>query len=402
MSGRPPAPIRVLAIDHTAGVLPFRRKYAALAAERGIELAVLAPDRWVENYREVRATAARGDGYRFDVGAVVWPGFENRAFFRTGLAAAIRRARPDILHLWEEPFSFIALQSLLLRRLLAPRAKALFFSSDCLHGDFRYPYRPAAVYGTIERWAFTQCEAGTAVSGEAVGVLRTKGYRGEVDVVPHGLDLDSYAAPSPERRATGRARLGARGVVIGCAGRLLAMKGIDVLLRAAARVAEATSAPPFTVVVVGDGPEKERLVGLARSLGLAERVRFLPPVPHEAMPSLLEGFDVTAMPSLSTPIFREQFGRVALEGMAAGSAVVVSDSGGLPHVVGDAGVVTPEGDVAALAAALARLVGSEGERDALGARGRARVSERFTWRAIAAALAARYRAMAAGPPDRAA
>jgi len=397
-SGPAEAAIRVLAIDHTAGIVPFRRKFAALAAHPGIDLTVYAPNRWVENYRAVRAVPARADGYRFEVGAVVWPGFENRAFFLGGLAATMRRARPNILHLWEEPFSFIAFQSLLLRPLLAPRAKSIFFSSDNLHADFRYPYRPAVVYGAVERWVFTQCDVGTAVTGEVADVVRAKGYRGPVDVVPHGLDLEIYAEPSAERRAAGRERLGARGVVIGYAGRLLAMKGLDVLLRAAAQVVESASSSEFTVVVMGDGPEKESLRDLASTLGLGTRVRFLPSVPHESMPAVLEGFDVTVMPSLTTPVQREQFGRVALEAMAAGSAVVVSDSGGLPYVVGDAGVVTPEGDVAALAAALGRLIGSRGEREALGTRGRARVRVHFTWRAIAASLVGRYRAMMDGPP----
>jgi len=390
------ASIRVLAIDHTAGVLPFRRKFAALAVHPEIELTVLAPDRWVENYRKVRASALSNEGYRFEVGGVVWPGYENRAFFIGGLAGAIRRARPDILHLWEEPFSFIALQALLLRRVLAPRAKALFFSSDNIARDFRYPYRPSALYAAIERWVHGECEVGTAVSGEVVEVLRAKGYRGPIDVVPHGLDLEAYAEPTADRRAAARTRLGARGVVIGYAGRLLAMKGIDVLLRAAAEVAARAGHGEFTVVVMGEGPERDRLRSLAAALGLGDRVRFLPPVPHEAMPSVLEGFDVTVMPSLSTPSLREQFGRVALEGMAAGSAVVVSSSGGLPYVVGDAGIVGPEGDVAALAAALARLIASPEERGAWGARGRERVRERFTWSAIAAAVVARYRVMLDG------
>src|SRR6478672_10188468 len=73
----PGRPIRVLAVDHTAGVLPFRRKFAALATLPGIELTVLAPDRWVENYRSVHATALSKDGYRLGVGGVIWPGYEN-------------------------------------------------------------------------------------------------------------------------------------------------------------------------------------------------------------------------------------------------------------------------------------------------------------------------------------
>ena len=84
--------------------------------------------------------------------------------------------------------------------------------------------------------------------------------------------------------------------------------------------------------------------------------------------------------------------------MAAGSAVVVSSSGGLPSVVGDAGIVVPEGDVAALAGALERLIASPAERASLATRARARVRERFTWDRIAEALAARYAALLGRAP----
>ena len=386
-------PIRVLAVDHSGGVLPFRRKFAALAAHPDIDLRVFVPDRWVENDRAVRATAGAGDGYRIDVGGVIWPGYENRAFFVSGLAGAIRRARPDILHLWEEPFSFIALQALLLRRVLAPHAKALFFSSDNLTRDFRYPYRPSALYAAIERWVHRETEVGTAVSGEVVDVLRAKGYRGPIDIVPHGLDLEAYPEPTEDRRAAARARIGARGVVIGYAGRLLPMKGVDVLLRAVGLVTARAGTDGFTVVVMGDGPDEARLRALAGSLGLDDRVRFVPAVPHEEVPGTLQALDVTVVPSLTTPTWKEQFGRVAVEAMAAGSAVVVSSSGALPGVVGDAGIVVPEGDAAALAEVLARLIGSREDRKVLGIRGRERVRRLFTWSAIAAALVARYRAM---------
>jgi glycosyltransferase involved in cell wall biosynthesis len=394
--------IRVLAVDHTAGIPPFRRKFAALAALPGIELTVLAPARWVENYRTVRAHPLATDGYRLDVGHVVWPGYENRGFFITGVVGALRQARPHILHLWEEPFSLIALQTLLLRRQIAPSAKALFFSSDNLTRDNRYPYRPSAVYAAIERWVHGQTEAGTAVSDEVVDVLRAKGYRGPIDVVPNGLDLEDYAEPTLERRAAARERLGVHGIVIGYAGRLLAMKGIDVLLRGAA-VAARTAPDAFTVVVMGDGPERDALHALASDLAIGDRVRFLPGVPHGEMPAVYESFDVTVVPSRTTRTWKEQFGRVAAEGMAAGSTVVVSSSGALPSVVGDAGIVTPEGDVEALAAVLSRLVASPTERAERSRRGRERVRQRFTWTGIARALAERYRAMLEpdAPPRRA-
>jgi hypothetical protein len=120
----PPAasrPIRVLAVDHTAGIPAFRRKFAAIASHPEVKLTVLAPERWVENYKAVDAIPGDTDCYALRTAPVGWPGYENRAFFRAGIAPALLAVRPDILHLWEEPFSVISLQALLLASLWSPR-----------------------------------------------------------------------------------------------------------------------------------------------------------------------------------------------------------------------------------------------------------------------------------------
>jgi glycosyltransferase involved in cell wall biosynthesis len=96
------------------------------------------------------------------------------------------------------------------------------------------------------------------------------------------------------------------------------------------------------------------------------------------------------VPSLETPGWIEQFGRVAVEAMAAGTPVVASDSGSLAEVVGDAGILVPPGNPAALAAALARLAESPGERNRLAARARRR-AERWSWPVIACRQAELYR-----------
>ncbi|HKQ19087.1 MAG TPA: glycosyltransferase, partial [Candidatus Eisenbacteria bacterium] len=322
-------PIRVLAVDHTAGVAPFRRKFAALAARPGVELTVFAPNRWIENYTEIRLNAPtpiQTDGYSLQTGAVVWPGYENRGFFLTGLSSAIRRVRPDILHLWEEPFSLIALQALWFRRRHAPLAKAIFFSSDNLSRDFHYAYRPSWFYARVERYAHRQCVAGTAVSQEVKDVLRAKGYRGPIEVIPHGLDLADY----PERHDDGgkaAPRYGHVPPVIGYLGRLTEQKGVDTLLRAFAALPAPEGARPPTLAIVGDGPAKPSLVALASSLGLGARVHFLPSVPHGQVPDVLRAMDVLVLPSRTTPQLREQFGRVLIEAMASGCVVIGSSSG---------------------------------------------------------------------------
>lgn len=380
--------IRVLAVDHTAGILPFRKKFAALAARPGIDLTVLAPDRWVENYRTVRASSGQEGNFKLLTGGVVWPGYENRAFFRSGLGPAIRNARPDVLHLWEEPFSLLTLQALALAGIWAPRAKSLFFSSDNLSHGFRYAYRPSAFYARVERRAYHRCAGGTAVSSEVVEVLRGKGFSKPLEVIPLGVDLAEYP-PQPGsgsgeygRRATpeeARARFGLEPPVVAFAGRLLHQKGVDTLLRAARTAGQ-------SIAIVGEGPERVPLERLAADLGIGERIRFFPLVPHAEMPALLAAVDVLVLPSRTTPRLKEQFGRVLIEGMAAGCVVVGSSSGAIPEVLGDAGIVFPEEDAGALGEAIRRATREPELATALRVRGRARVRERYTWEAIASRI----------------
>jgi glycosyltransferase involved in cell wall biosynthesis len=102
------------------------------------------------------------------------------------------------------------------------------------------------------------------------------------------------------------------------------------------------------VVIGGDGPERDRL----RREG---RVELVGAVAQAEVPAFLAGLDVLVAPSRTMPAGAEQFGRVVVEAMWAGTPVVVSDSGALPEVVGDAGVVVPEDHVGALAVALRDL-----------------------------------------------
>ncbi|HEX6512756.1 MAG TPA: glycosyltransferase, partial [Chloroflexota bacterium] len=116
--------------------------------------------------------------------------------------------------------------------------------------------------------------------------------------------------------------------------------------------------------------------------GWSERLT-IEAAPSTGMPALYSRMDCLALPSLTTPAWKEQFGRAAVEAMACGVPVVGSDSGEIPHVLGEAGLVVPEGNAGALAAALQRLHDDAPKRHAMAEKGRRRVEERFTQRQIA-------------------
>ena len=113
------------------------------------------------------------------------------------------------------------------------------------------------------------------------------------------------------------------------------------------------------------------------------------------MPAYYRQLDVLVVPSRTRSNWKEQFGRVAVEAMACGVPVVGSDSGEIPHVLGDAGLVFVEDDAAALRAHLARLMQDAGLQAELARRGRRRVLEHYTQARVAADTYEVYRRLSA-------
>jgi glycosyltransferase involved in cell wall biosynthesis len=125
------------------------------------------------------------------------------------------------------------------------------------------------------------------------------------------------------------------------------------------------------------------LLKMHKDMGLDRRVVWVPTVSHTVVPDYINTMDVLVLPSLTTPRWKEQFGHVLIEAMACQVPVIGSDSGAIPEVIGDAGIVIPEGDSNALARAIERLRSSEAERVAIGRRGREQVLAHFTNERIA-------------------
>ena len=121
---------------------------------------------------------------------------------------------------------------------------------------------------------------------------------------------------------------------------------------------------------------------LARDRGVADRVHFLGPLEPAALPDFYRGLDVLAVPSLTTPSWVEQFGRVVVEAMACGTPVVASDTGALPEVVQDCGLIVPEGDAAELGGALERIGHDPALADRLRAAGLVRAAA-MSWERVA-------------------
>jgi glycosyltransferase involved in cell wall biosynthesis len=137
---------------------------------------------------------------------------------------------------------------------------------------------------------------------------------------------------------------------------------------------------PWRALFIGGGPMGNTLQEWGRKY--PERVRIVSAT-HDGVPAYLNAADILCAPSQSMPNWREQFGRMIIEAFASGLAVVGSDSGEIPHVIADAGIVVGEKDVSAWVRTLDRLLEDEPLRADLAQRGRTRAVEYFAWPVIA-------------------
>ncbi len=232
------------------------------------------------------------------------------------------------------------------------------------------------------------CAAGAIVatsSAEVFAHRRTGGAR-DLKLVPCGVALEQFDVP-PAARARERPRI----VTLS---RLVERKGIADVIRALAHLADAE----LVVAGGGDGcafaadPELARLCEVARSAGVADRVRFAGPVGRAQVAAFLGAADVV----VCVPRY-EPFGIVPLEAMACARPVVVSRVGGLVDTVVDGvtGLHVPASAPLALAEALARLLADRPLRATMGAAGRRRVERRYTWATVAEQTESVYRALVA-------
>jgi glycosyltransferase involved in cell wall biosynthesis len=174
-------------------------------------------------------------------------------------------------------------------------------------------------------------------------------------------------------------------------GRLVEDKGVFELTRAFCRLRELIGTLDQKLLLVGDGPERPRVLSAARSAGLEDRVSLVPAVPYREIHRWHRLASVFVFPSIPLESVAEQFGYALIEAMSTGTPVITSSSGGIPDVVGKAALVVPPGDVEKLSQAMARLRTDKAERDRLGSLGRKKVLDSFSTEVVSKNLARLYR-----------
>jgi glycogen(starch) synthase len=298
--------------------------------------------------------------------------------------ALSRRTAVDVVHGHQgEDLATLVLARLAARRHRCPLVVTVHCSvGHTLTAHSLHARGVRAIGGRIERSTLRRADAVVVLTERTAAALRADGVpAGRITTIPSGFEPTLFAeAPAGAPRSRPR---------IGYVGRLAAQKRADLLVTAFGAMQEVAD-----LVVVGDGPERDRVHGLVRTSPAADRITTSGFVAHSAVPGVLASLDLLVLPSAY-----EEMGSVLVEAMVAGLPVVASDVGGIPEVVrhGETGLLVPPGDVPALTAALDLLVADPALRTRLaeGARERARD---YSWPHLSTRIADVYRQVRGGEP----
>ncbi|MDY6939531.1 MAG: hormogonium polysaccharide biosynthesis glycosyltransferase HpsO [Cyanobacteriota bacterium] len=385
--------MRVLVASHTYIVDLNREKLRELAKlHPDIHVTIVVPRRWrpggVQNKIIESEYLQEGS---FQVVPVSNFSQNNQGLlaFGTDLLAVLRDFKPDIIQVEQGSKSLAYAQLITLNRLLGLNAKMVFFTWWNLPYSLKWPI------STLEAYNLRHTDGIVVGNKDGADILRDRGYGGPIEIMPQlGVDENLFR-PHRETELRQQLDLAPEDFVVGYVGRFVAEKGLRTLSQALESMTEYS----WKWLLLGRGPLQEEIRTWAADRGWQDRIVWVESVPHDDVQRYINLLDVLVLPSETTYQFKtltsvgwkEQFGHVLIEAMACRVPVIGSDSGEIPYVISEGGLVFPEGNVAALKACLVELIEQPNRAIEIAQRGYKRAIEQYTNKALAQKLLSFYK-----------
>lgn len=393
--------MRILVASHTY-IVPLNceklRTLAELHPE--VDVTIVVPKTWkpggVQN-KVIESTSVDEGNFRIVPVSNFSQNNQGLLCFGWDFVQLLKDFKPHIIQVEQGAKSLGYAQAITLNRLLNLGAKNLFFTWWNLPYDLPFPVN------LLEAYNLRHSHGIVVGNQDGADVLSDHGYNGPMRVMPQlGVDDDLF---TPQSQPDLKAKLGIQPneFVVGFVGRFVPEKGLRTVVKALAQLFQDETLPPWKWVLLGRGPLKDELMQQVESAGMSDRALWLESVSHDNVPRYINTMDTLLLPSETTNQFKtltssgwkEQFGHVLIEAMACQVPVIGSDSGEIPHVIGDAGLVFPEGDVDALAKCLRAVMRSPERKRSLGQLGYQRAMTQYTNRALAKELFGFYQELRA-------
>lgn len=377
--------MKILIASHTYIVDLNREKLRKLAQlDPSIEVTVVVPKRWrpggVQN--KIIQTQPVDEG-NFRVVPLSNFSQNNQGLLTFGLdlVQLLKSFKPHILQTEQGAKAFSHAELITLNKQLNLNAKNVFFTWWNLPYEVKFPI------SVLEGFNLKHSHGIISGNQDGANVLRDHGYDGPIKVMPQlGVDEQLF---SPQEQLELRISLGIKPdeFVVGFVGRFVEEKGLLTLFKALNKITDY----PWKWLLLGRGDLKQDLLNKASEVGLRDRLICVESVPHDQVYRYINLMDVLVLPSETTYKFKtltaagwkEQFGHVLIEAMSCKVPVIGSDSGEIPHVIDEAGLVFPEGNVDGLQNGLRQVMENQEFRQNLAQKGYERAMLHYTNTALA-------------------
>lgn len=380
--------MRILIISHAYVSKYHQEKIEVLARYKDLEIFLMAPEFGIEGGgRKIYLEKTKDENYKIIPIKTYFSGKWNSYLIKE-FKNYLRKIKPDIIHLEEECWTNVAWQIQKEIKKLPNTKLILFTWENIFHnwnreGKNLYQKFRFWIFHQIEKKVLKRVDIMVAGNQEAASVLLKKGYKKTIEILPQfGVNQNYFKKKNVDGL---KAELRLEDFFIaGYIGRITKEKGIEDLIQAACKIIyNKGSRVDVKFLIIGNGPYKPEAQELVKKLGLEQSFVFVPSVDFNQIVEYYNLMDLMVIPSRTTPEWKEQFGRTIIEAMSCSIPVVGSDSGAIPEVIGNAGLIFKQGNADDLADKMIRIIDENELRIALIANGLKRVNENFTTEIIA-------------------
>ncbi|VXD24685.1 Glycosyl transferase, group 1 [Planktothrix serta PCC 8927] len=384
--------MKVLIASHTYIVDLNREKFRALARlQPNIEVTIVVPKRWRPGGVQNKIIECQYlDEGNFKVVPISNFSQNNQSLLTFGLdlVSLLKAFKPDIIQVEQGSKALTYSEFITLNHLLSLKAKNVFFTWWNLPYELKFPL------SLLEAYNLKYTDGIVVGNQDGKDILRQKGYTRPIEVMPQlGIDEQLFK-PQPEPELKAELGIKSDEFVVGFVGRFVEEKGLITLAKALAGLKDYA----WKWVLLGRGELRSQLLEIAEKFGFKDRLILIESVPHDQVQRYINLMNTLVLPSETTYKFKtltatgwkEQFGHVLIEAMACQVPVIGSDSGEIPHVIADTGLIFPEGNEQALGNVLSQLITQPELAKQLGKRGYQRAMTHYTNTALAQELLSFY------------
>ncbi len=350
--------MKIIVASHTYIVELNCEKLRILSQlEPNLEVTVVVPKKWqpggVQN--QLIETKYKEEG-NFRVVPISNFSENHQGFltFGTDLISLLREFKPQIIQVEQGSRGLAHTQMIILNQILGLKAKNIFFTW------WNIPYKLKFPVSLLEQYNLKHRHGIIAGNQDGAKILYQQGYTGHIKVMPQlGVD-ETLFKHQQQPELSQELGIKPEDFVVGFVGRFVLEKGILTLLKSLTMIPDKS----WKLLLLGRGKLHSEIIQFAVDNNFQERVIIRESVPHDRVYQYINVMSTLVLPSettynlknLTSIGWKEQFGHVLIEAMACQIPVIGSDSGEIPHVIGDAGLIFPEGDASALANCLLQLM----------------------------------------------